>query len=156
MPTSLVDVGGLPQIQANTRRLKRSRANTSQSRGKQLAGWIVGGCGVVLLALCGGMIYGIATQEPHKEDERDRQYEVRRLTKAIVMDAVKSPSTAEFGDLRVVRLTDNKTGDNIYYVDGWIDAQNTFGGTVRTDFKASWAHNEAGEFRLLDIMSEQR
>ena len=59
-----------------------------------------------------------------------------------ILSQLKSPSSAQFGsaapassDVRVTRYNDE------YYVESWVDAENSFGATIRTNFEVTLRKN---------------
>jgi hypothetical protein len=61
------------------------------------------------------------------------------MAEAFVKSGLKSPSTASFGsvwgsDYQDYEKCVTALGDNTYVVAGWVDSQNGFGATLRTDF----------------------
>jgi len=57
--------------------------------------------------------------------------------KEAVTSELKSPATADFPNLP--EITFKKVGDCSYTVSGYVDAQNSFGATVRSAFDARTA-----------------
>lgn len=75
-----------------------------------------------IIIIVGIVIYGfhlINNPESNVED----------IAKDTVMNQLKSPSTAEFGPLKI--LDDKKGG---YFVSGYVDSQNSFGAIIRKKF----------------------
>lgn len=71
--------------------------------------------------------------------------------KTLVEDRLKSPSTAEFGDSASSEL--GKTGAR-WEVTGVVDAENSFGGTVRMTYKCDLTYDEGTgtwEAALVDV-----
>jgi len=66
-----------------------------------------------------------------------------------VKNAVKSPSTASFPwfSEKAVRYL----GDNVFEVQSYLDAQNEYGATVRTDFMCKVKRSGAINYALEDI-----
>lgn len=61
------------------------------------------------------------------------------VAEEFVKDYLKSPSTADFGGVWGGDYQNPETcvaymGDSTYLIKGWVDSQNSFGATVRTDF----------------------
>lgn len=78
-----------------------------------------------------------------------------------VKDRLKSPGTADFGGVwggDFQRPDDCVTvlDANTFRVRGWVDAQNGFGATVRTDFNCKVMDLGNGEWKCLDIQMNQR
>lgn len=60
----------------------------------------------------------------------------------IVKQNLKSPSTAKFCTMPEATIRNSK--DNDWAVSGWVDAQNSFGGTIRTKFFVTLTLTENG------------
>ncbi len=85
--------------------------------------------------------------------EKERREDGRKLT--IWLDAqkrveatLKNPASADFG---WQSYSKNVTGpkEGTYFVQGWVDATNSFGGTVRTEFAGFYRIDAAGKiFRV--------
>lgn len=56
------------------------------------------------------------------------------MAKRFVKDSLKSPSTASFGNQVCNDDTVTRTGPHSFEVRGWVDAQNSFGATLRNRF----------------------
>ena len=76
------------------------------------------------------------------------------MAKSFVKEYLKSPSTADFGgtftDYQDPEQCVTYMGDNTYHVRGWVDAQNSFGGTVRTNFLLKLKYNGNESWSLLE------
>ena len=85
----------------------------------------------VSLDLNDGMI-GSATVKMEKEDNYGHdQFDAISIAESVVKGNLKSPSTAEF--CKSSQMTVTHSG-NTWTVKGWVDAQNSFGATLRNDF----------------------
>ena len=60
----------------------------------------------------------------------------------IVKSSLKSPSSAKF--CKYPEATITYSGDNDWVVSGWVDAQNSYGATIRTDFICTLTLTENG------------
>ena len=52
-----------------------------------------------------------------------------------IKENLKSPSTASFGTMDEVTIKD--LGNNKYVVSSWVDSQNSFGATIRSDWSVT-------------------
>lgn len=76
------------------------------------------------------------------------------IAEEFLKEHLKSPGTADFGgvlggDYQRPETCVAKIGDDTYRVKGWVDSQNSFGATVRTDFSLMVKHNGDGNWILL-------
>lgn len=60
----------------------------------------------------------------------------------VVKGKLKSPSTADFCSYPEATITN--LGDNRYQIKGYVDAQNSFGATVRSKFTVTLTLTESG------------
>lgn len=73
---------------------------------------------------------------------RHTDSEAFSCAKAIVKSKLKSPSTAKFCWITDATIT--HLGNGEYMVTGWVDAQNSFGATIRQDFVVVYTATENG------------
>lgn len=79
-------------------------------------------------------------------DDDNERVECWTLATQAVKDQLKLPSSAKFpfsASSNGVSIIKNSSGDT-YYVSAWVEAKNSFGGTVRSDFCVSLSHDESG------------
>jgi hypothetical protein len=82
-----------------------------------------------------------------EHQERDMSIEACLFSQKIAKAHLKAPATAEFPncygtDLNEYRIRANKGGDTIV-VEGYVDAQNSFGAKIRTRFEATMSRTGA-------------
>lgn len=73
---------------------------------------------------------------------KDRSMDAWVCAMDVVENRLKSPSTADFCSYPEATIID--LGDNRYKIKGYVDAQNTFGATVRTQFTVTLTLTESG------------
>jgi hypothetical protein len=95
------------------------------------------GIAVLLLAGCGS-------------DQEFSEGEARVMCEDFVEDWLKAPSTASF-----TRPVVTSAGANTWQVDGSVDAENSFGGTVRIDYQCT-VRGEDGTATLVDLQHQER
>lgn len=88
------------------------------------------------------------------DDADDKRVEAWVAAQDFVTDRLKSPSTASFGtalggDWQDPRKCVTKKTDRTYLVKGWVDSQNSFGGTVRSNFVLTIRDNGGGSWSLI-------
>lgn len=69
------------------------------------------------------------------------------MSKEFVKRNLKSPATAEFP----VGIFAHYEGDSVYIVNSYVDAQNTFGALIRTEFYVKIKDNGNDNWKLIDI-----
>lgn len=79
-----------------------------------------------------------ATQAGPEPEPPDPWSAAERVCKNHVLDRLKSPSTAEFGEVDV------STSGPPYTVRGVVDAQNSFGATLRNSFSCTVTRGSSG------------
>ena len=72
----------------------------------------------------------------------DRKRDAWVCAVAVVKNRLKSPSTADFCSYPEATITD--LGNNRYKIQGYVDAQNSFGATVRSKFTVTLTLTEKG------------
>lgn len=75
----------------------------------------------------------------------------RVMCEGFVEDRLKSPGSADFQ-----RPVITGAGVNTWKVSGSVDAENSFGGTVRLDYACTVRGDGSGEWTLLDLQHSQR
>lgn len=98
---------------------------------------------LALLAACG---------PPSPEEIRERNEVVAwTACQGWVKNRLRSPSTADFPSLYSDKVT--ALSDSVYVVRAYVDAQNGFGATVRTNFVCMTA-TDGDSWRLREIAME--
>ncbi|MBE6912864.1 MAG: hypothetical protein E7473_10100 [Ruminococcaceae bacterium] len=86
--------------------------------------------GSIFLAILVPIIVAVCLLAP--SEERDtKSYDVLVIAEKEVKSKLKSPSTAEFSAYNETKITND--GD-VWVVEGWVDAQNSFGATLRSEY----------------------
>ena len=105
-----------------------------------------GGClkPVLIFLLACVVMIGISVLSGGGKKESDiggslREYEATAYARKIIEDNLKNPSSAKYGSLEAEHL-----GGNKYKVTGWVEATNTFGGTVRQNFEVTFTATKNG------------
>lgn len=88
---------------------------------------------VLVLTFCSAMCGGSGSSSDEPSD-----YDVIYIAETIVKKNLKSPSTADFCSSRECKVS--KSGD-VWTVTGWVDAQNGFGATIRSDYTVSFEYD---------------
>ena len=83
--------------------------------------------GVVVLLF---IIPGSKSREPNSVTI----HEVYYMCKDAVSTQLKAPTTAKFPDVLEVRRGKISGTENIYRIQGYVDAQNSFGAMIRTEY----------------------
>ena len=108
------------------------------------------------IALVCGAIWIAATHEPPTAEERTARIcspnggsDARTMAQIFVERRLKSPSTAEFpGGMREVHHV--HVGGCEHTIGSWVDAQNSFGATIRTHYRIGMRYNpETGNWTQL-------
>lgn len=112
--------------------------------------------GLVLLALVllgGAWLIIRGPDKPKTAAEQAAEYQpsaadAERMCREDVAGKLKAPSTATFGDVAAAPVGDTFGGDE-WTVTGWVDAQNSFGATIRSEWTCSATHRGGGRWRTL-------
>ena len=94
------------------------------------------------------------------EEERGHQWPTAyEMAQKFVIDRVKSPATAEFPsvlwDKSEIEWSYDEEEDT-YIISSYVDSQNAFGATVRTNFIAKLQNTEGKNWKLLKLHTEAR
>lgn len=114
----------------------------------QIERW-VNRAGLVLLALVllgGAWLIIRGPDKPKTAAEQAAEYQpsaadAERMCREHVTNQLKAPSTAKFGDIRT------RGFGSEYTVTGWVDAENSFGATLRTRWECTAIHTGGGTWR---------
>lgn len=125
--------------------------NTRPQKIKQESSPVVkygGGCLLVFIGLF--IIGGLLDSRNPAVQERRAAEERRQLAhigcEGVIEKSLKSPSTAKFSSYAESSVTEE---DNVYTVHAYVDAQNSFGATIRKSFTCRSTYNPAnGKWRL--------
>lgn len=100
--------------------------DTSELKPKQNRGLLFGclGCIMIPIAVVGIMIVGALNGGGNYDS--DNKYEAIAQCEARVKDLLKAPSTAQFSS--------DATGSGTWKVTGTVDAENSFGATLRSTY----------------------
>lgn len=117
----------------------------------QIERW-VNRAGLVLLALVllgGTWLIIRGPDKPKTAAEQAAEYQptaadAERMCREDVLGKLKAPGTAKFGSVR-----STVEGDGVWRVTGWVDAQNSFGATIRSEWTCSATHRGGGRWRTL-------
>jgi hypothetical protein len=96
--------------------------------------WVlIFGAGFVLLAI----VLSLTATGGDDEYHADNRYEAIAQCEAAIMDRLKAPSTASFDS--------TASGGGTWTVTGTVDAENSFGATIRSSYQCSVIINEAND-----------
>lgn len=106
-----------------------------------------GGClkfAFITIAIIVGMfvLLGTCASSSGKDDYNTASW-AKTYAQLMVKDNLKSPSTAKFCNTATEMVAKNLGGSK-WRVTGWVDSQNSFGATVRSDFVVTLTLKEGG------------
>ncbi len=84
-------------------------------------------------------------------EERDNSIGAYIMSERFVKEKLKSPSTAKFPGVLNRDGHVIKGEDNQYIINSYVDSQNSFGATVRTNFMVIIKQVDENNWRLIDI-----
>lgn len=99
--------------------------------------------------LFGGCIAALTMSSSGDDEPSDGM--ARVMCEGFVEDRLKSPSSADFQ-----RPTTTEIGANTWRVVGSVDAENSFGATLRVDYECTVRGNSDGEWTLVDLQHAER
>lgn len=91
---------------------------------------------IVLGAMCSG-----------ESDNWNTENKAKTYAELIVKDSLKAPSTAKFCN-SAREMTAKNLGGAKWKVTGWVDAENSFGAMIRSDFEVVLELNKNGATRI--------
>lgn len=68
------------------------------------------------------------------DDDFDLKSEAKLYVEQKIEQVLKSPSTADFSGWNETEIS--KTGDCIFHIEGYVDAENSFGAKLRSNYSA--------------------
>lgn len=92
-----------------------------------------------LIAIALLLIIGSCTYN-NKPDEIDAQIQAERF----VETKLKSPGSADFGGTTVDKISDRE-----FTVEGYVDAQNAFGGLLRVYYRVNFTYSQ--DFKKITV-----
>lgn len=100
--------------------------------------WIYSLFAFIIFLVFVGVIYS----NINSDTEEDRMMDAWVCAENVVRQNLKSPSSAKFCTYPEAIIKDK--GNNEYMVTGWVDADNSFGASIRTDFTVTLTLTEKG------------
>ena len=85
---------------------------------------------ILLFKSCSSDTYSSNSSSSYSSNDREGEAWVCAMK--VVEDNLKSPSSADFCKMYEATITD--LGDDEYMITGYVDAENSFGATIRNDF----------------------
>ena len=101
---------------------------------------------VMCLSLCA--CYGGSNSSSSKSDSDSYghdKFDAFVAAKSVVKDNLKSPSTAKFCSTNDAAIT--RSG-NTWTISGWVDAQNSFGATLRNNFTVKITFTSSNRYTI--------
>jgi len=90
-------------------------------------------------------------ENAEKWKEEDNHIGAYVMVQKFVKEKLKSPSTAKFPSLDYKYQTRE---NHVYYIEGYVDSQNSFGATVRTEFAGTIQQVDKDKWKLLELAME--
>jgi hypothetical protein len=120
---------------------------------------VLGGfAGILAIALVIGLVVPTESEKRQQEIENadawkneDNHIMAYIIMQRYVKERLKSPSTAKFPS---VDFKYQNREDNVYYIDGYVDSQNSFGATIRTNFVGVIQQTGKDTWQLKDLALE--
>lgn len=101
---------------------------------------------LIFLAIVGGLIL-IGTCGGGSSDNWNTENNAKSYAMIIVKDNLKAPSTAKFCNT-AREMTAKNLGGAKWRVTGWVDAENSFGAMIRSDFEVVLELSSKGATRI--------
>lgn len=117
----------------------RASASKGGGFGKALLTFLAIIVGIILIGTCGG--------SSSKPDNWNTENKAKTYAELMVKDNLKAPSTAKFCN-SAREMTAKNLGGAKWKVTGWVDAENSFGAMIRSDFEVVLELNKNGATRI--------
>lgn len=150
----VVFTGIIPTLSKTLRMIKGKNESDTKIRkgppkwlGILIAVLLIGG----MVALAVTVIFAEKTlDETEKDDYGNTADDAWSAAKDVVSSKLKAPSTAQFSDRSKATITRDGT---TWTVSSWVDAQNSFGATIRNDFTVVIVYSGHGSYtvKICDI-----
>ena len=82
--------------------------------------------------------------------KKQRLVSLASIAEAAILDKLKAPSTAEFPDYLEYDYRVSKEEDNVYFVIGYVDAENSYGAKLRSDFIVKCKYINPENYKVLE------
>jgi hypothetical protein len=105
----------------------------------------------VVVAILGSIYFPEAGQQANHYDSPDRS-DACFASQKFVRDELKAPSTAEFPDWTESNCQATQSG-NVWTVRSFVDAENSFGAQVRSDYTAEMSYNTSRDSWTLNNLT---
>lgn len=115
----------------------------------------MGSCAILFLFVLGVIIVIFVVSALMGNNNKDKpktsgdRWGALVVCQQFVEDQLKAPSTAEFAIMSDSEVA-NTTG-NVWVVESYVDAQNSFGATIRTQFRCEVAWKYGDTYTLVDL-----
>jgi hypothetical protein len=108
---------------------------------------LIGGIAVAVVGACiVAGAFGLASDGSGGQRDEADGVEAYVMCQGFVKDRLRAPGTAEFPPS--ARADVDELAGDAWRVRAWVDAENAFGGEVRTPFECRVAYEGGGEWRL--------
>lgn len=106
---------------------------------------------ILVIIICIGTYFIMQSQAEDKPDTGDNTG-AYVVCKDFVTDRLKAPSTAEFPSMYYSTI--EKLTDTTWRVKSYVDAQNSFGAMIRTNFICEVRYTGNNNWRLVDLTTD--
>lgn len=112
---------------------------------------------LLTILVCGIFIFlAFGSGDEKQKDVSEMKTEAFTIAKNFVEAGLKAPSTADFP---LMDFTSTYIGDSTFIVKSYVDAQNSFGAKIRTNYRVKLRYNggdwaNSGNWTLLDMNTD--
>jgi hypothetical protein len=115
---------------------------------------LIGGIAVAVVGACiVAGAFGLASDGGSGGSDEADGVEAYVMCQGFVKDRLRAPGTAKFPP--AARADVDELAGNAWRVRAWVDAENAFGGEVRTDWECRVAYEGGGGWRLDGLEMEE-
>lgn len=111
--------------------------------------------GLILFILLGAIASAVNPYKGTSSDDNSMLFvDLGTIAEIAVKDNLKAPSTAEFPELYEYEYRQSNDDPNVYFVSGYVDAENSYGAKLRNDFIVKFRYTSFEDYEILDVVIE--
>ena len=109
---------------------------------------------IIGIFLLGALLNTLAPDKEKPASNVELFSNLSAISEIAVKDVLKSPSSAVFPEYYEYEYRRNKDEPDVYYILGYVDAENSFGAQLRNDFVVKCRYVSLEDFEVLGVELE--
>lgn len=110
--------------------------------------------GLICLAVVAFGLGGCTLEVDKSPGSESMKMDAWVMAQQFLEERLKNPSSASYG-WQTTGETTKHLGSDKYQVNAWVEATNSFGGTLRKNWAATLQHEGGGNWRLLELSMDE-